>query len=270
MNWFSKFFERLWDAWNVLINEWNVLKAISILFWNYQQGSHQKGSSLSKESTNNVTTTAWINDTVLLNTSTESKEKDLRDNDKVLIKEYIPGIKYDLIYATKNNSFWMKIYSDGESNLKLEYDAVKKLVKAQEILKKYGFELKIWDAYRPDDAQFKLWDNYKWSERMKKSNVAEPKRIWGKRIGSSHHWTWKAVDLTLIDSNWNEVEMPTEFDDFSWKAAWNSVNNLPKDDSKRKNAYMLRDAMEQAWFYTIWSEWWHYQTDAPRIKAPRW
>ena len=268
LSWFSKFFVRLWDAWNALIKEWNISKAISILFWNDQQKSPQDGSSSSIESADNTTTTTWVENTTTTNTPIESKEKDPKDDDKVFIKEYIPDIKYDLVYATKNNSFWTEIYSDGESNLKLEYDAVKKLAKAQEILKKDGLELKIWDAYRPDDAQFKLWDNYKWPQWIKKSNVAEPKRVNGKRVGSSHHWTWKAVDLTLVDSStWKELEMPTCFDDFSWKARWESF--IKNKDKKTENAFKLRYAMEQAWFYTIPSEWWHYQTDEPKNKAPR-
>ncbi len=182
----------------------------------------------------------------------DSKEK--VPNSKIVpIKDYISDIKYDLKYATKNNSFKTKIYPDWESNLKLRYDAVQKLMKAQETLKSQWYELKILDAYRPKDAQQKLYDNYRWPSSTKGSNVAYP---W-----TSHHGTWKAVDLTMVDSNWNEVEMPTWFDDFSWKATWSSINKLGSNNVKRKNAYILRKAMEQAWFYTISSEWRHYQID---------
>jgi D-alanyl-D-alanine dipeptidase len=56
--------------------------------------------------------------------------------------------------------------------------------------------------------------------------------------------------------------MPTEFDDFSWNAKWDKISW--KKGEKYKNAYILRRAMEKAWFYTISSEWRHYQTDIGR------
>ena len=254
LNWLGKFFSKLGDAWKELKN-WNITKAISILFWTDQQESQQTDSTTSTESTDNTTTTSTESSTTstTTNTPTETKEKEPKDG-KVSIEKYIPGIKYDLKYATTDNSFWWKImYKKAASEyLRMTENAVKKLSKAQEILKKDGLELKIWDAYRPKDAQQKLWDNYKWPSKTKRSNVAVP---W-----TSHHWSWNAVDLTLVDSStWKELPMPTKFDDFSWKAHWDSFSK--KNDEKTKNAIKLRRAMEQAWFYTITSEWWHYQTD---------
>ena len=270
LNWLGKFFSKLGDAWKEL-KEWNISKAIAILFGTDQQESQQTSSTSSSESSESSTTTTtwnestttsttWTDNNGTTNAPTSSKEKEPKNNDIVSIKKYIPGIKYDLRYATIDNSFKIKAYHDGETNLKLRYETIKKLNKAQEILKKDGLELKIWDAYRPDDAQCKLWDNYKWPKSTKKSNVAEPKRKNWKRVGSSHHWTWKAVDLTLVDSStWEELPMPTWFDDFSWKARWDSF--MKKKDKKTENAIKLRRAMEHAWFYTIKSEWWHYQID---------
>lgn len=261
---FREFFERLKSArWE--FKEGNISKAIAILF----SGEEQQGAE-TQHTENPVST--WTESSASTSTETswsETQEKEPLSTEIVSIKNYIKDIKFDLKYATADNSFWLKIYPDGESNLKLQYRAVKKLEKVQESLKKQGYQLKIWDAYRPADAQFKLRDNYKWPAATKRSNVAEPKRKNWKKVGTSYHWTWKAVDLTLTDLNGNEVEMPTGFDDFSWKAKWESVNKLPKNDPKRKNAYILRDAMEQAWFYTIKSEWWHYQIDPPKEKAPR-
>lgn len=181
----------------------------------------------------------------------KSKEKEPSNTEIVPIKNYMKDIKYDLKYATTDNSFWVKAYSDWESNLRLQYGALKKLSKAQEILNKQWYQLKIWDAYRPTDAQKKLYDNYKWPTSTKSSNIAKP---W-----TSHHWTWKAIDLTLVDSNGNELEMPTKFDDFSWNARWDRITW--NSGRKYENALILRKAMEQAWFYTIASEWRHYQID---------
>ena len=251
---FKWFFNRLKSVWWEL-KEWNISKAVSILFSREEHDQQQSETSVS-------TWTTWSTAISTESAWTVAQEREPSATEIVSIKNYIKDIKFDLKYATTSNNFWLKIYPDGESNLKLQYEAVKKLGKVQESLKKQWYQLKIWDAYRPTEAQQKLYDNYKGPAATKSSNVAKP---W-----TSHHWTWKAVDLTLVDMNWNEVEMPTWFDDFSWKATWNSVNKLPKNNPKRKNAYILRDAMEQAWFYTISSEWWHYQIDAPRSRAPRW
>lgn len=268
--WFSEFFKRLKDVWNEF-KQLHIGKAIALLFWNTNEettneentnkennnneNTKQETSSEPTDSTETKTNKDWSTKTewTSRNIWEEAKEKEPAPTEIVNIKEHMPDIKYDLKYATSDNSFWIKIYPDWESNLKLRYEAIKKLSKAQEILKEQWYQLKIWDAYRPKDAQQKLYDNYKWPASTKGSNVAKP---W-----TSNHWTWKAVDLTLVDSNWNEVEMPTGFDDFSWKATWNEINKLSKDNPKRKNAFILRKAMEQAWFYTIGSEWWHYQTN---------
>ena len=236
-------------------------KIYDILTWNVQAWTWEKNESEWDDSnTNSWSEASWSDSNEEVNKETwdnsdikESSEKEPKDTEIVPLKNYISDIKYDLKYATNDNSFKTKIYPDWESNLKLRYDAVQKLMKAQETLKSQWYELKILDAYRPKDAQQKLYDNYRWPSSTKGSNVAYP---W-----TSHHGTWKAVDLTMVDSNWNEVEMPTWFDDFSWKATWSSINKLGSNNVKRKNAYILRKAMEQAWFYTISSEWRHYQID---------
>lgn len=291
LNWLGKFFSKLGDAWKEL-KEWNISKAIAILFGTDQQESQQTSSTSSSESSESSTTTTtwnestttsttWTDNNETANTPSESKEKE-RNDGKVSIEKYIPGIKYDLKYATKDNSFWWKImYKKPASEyLRMTEDAAKKLSKAQEILKKQWYELKIWDAFRDHDAQMMLRNNYKGPDtpgNPKSNNVAIPVGVNyfhpGQKVRKkwtwSHHWSWKAIDLTLVDSKWNELEMPTKFDDFSWKAKWDSVNKLPKNDPKRKNAYILRNAMEQAWLYAIWSEWWHYQTNKPKHSAPR-
>ncbi len=270
--------QKIKDArWNLA--DWNIWWAIAAFFkdeisiqQNNKENSNKTNESTAQQSNNensnkaNESTPNQQNNEENSNKtnesttqqSNESKEKEPNDSEIVSIKKHLPEIKYDLKYATTDNSFWWKIiYPDKESNLKLRFDTIKKLIKAQEILKKQWYELKIWDAYRPKEAQQILYDNYKWPAATKSSNVAKP---W-----TSHHWTWKAVDLTLIDSNWNEIEMPTKFDDFSGNA---KRDKMSTSNSKRKNAMILRKAMEQAWFYTIASEWWHYQTDQWKSTLP--
>ena len=83
----------------------------------------------------------------------ESKEKEPKNSEIVSIKEYIPNIKYDIKYATTDNFAKRKMYESQEQYLKLQYQAVKKLKKAEEIAESEWFSLKIWDAYRSTAAQ---------------------------------------------------------------------------------------------------------------------
>ena len=62
----------------------------------------------------------------------------------------------DLKYATEDNFTNQVIYDFTEPVLRL--GTVKKLAKVQETLLKKGYSLKIWDAYRPTEAQFRLWE----------------------------------------------------------------------------------------------------------------
>ena len=80
------------------------------------------------------------------------------DDEYVLVKKYIPDIYVELRYATENNFTGVKIYDFTEAYLR--YGTVKKLAQVQKELKQQGYSLKIWDAYRPFEAQQKLWEVY--------------------------------------------------------------------------------------------------------------
>ena len=78
-------------------------------------------------------------------------EKEPEDDEYVLVKKYIPDIYVELRYATENNFTGVKIYDFTEAYLR--YGTVKKLAQVQKELKQQGYSLKIWDAYRPFEAQ---------------------------------------------------------------------------------------------------------------------
>ena len=68
---------------------------------------------------------------------------------------YLPGVYADLRYATENNFTGQVIYDFTQPQLR--YGTLKKLAQAQEMLAERDLALKIWDAYRPVSAQFRLW-----------------------------------------------------------------------------------------------------------------
>jgi len=73
-------------------------------------------------------------------------------------------------------------------------------------------------------------------------------------MGSRHN-RGAAVDLTLVDKEGRELNMPTPFDDFSVKAHRN-FNELPK--VVIYNRCLLENIMADHGFIPCPSEWWHF------------
>ncbi|MGF6907490.1 M15 family metallopeptidase [Fusobacterium sp. PH5-44] len=168
----------------------------------------------------------------------------LSNKDVVNVKDYIPNIYIDLKYATKDNFTGEKIYDFYDAYLR--YGTVKKLMTVQKELNKLGYSLKIWDAYRPVEAQFKLWDAVGHDSRF----VVNPTKYY------SPHSLGNTVDITMVTIDGQEIEMPTEFDTFNEKADRNYNDLSP---IQRKNALILENAMKNVGFQGYRREWWHYK-----------
>ena len=168
----------------------------------------------------------------------------LSDKDLVNVKDHIPNIYIDLRYATENNFTGEKIYDFYDAYLR--YGTVKKLKIVQKELNKLGYSLKIWDAYRPTEAQFKLWDAVGHDSRF----VVNPTKYY------SPHSLGNTVDITMVTIDGKEIEMPTEFDTFNEKADRNYNDLTP---IQRKNALILENAMKKVDFQGYRREWWHYK-----------
>src|SRR4029077_1497680 len=99
-----------------------------------------------------------------------------------------PSIVIDLRYATAHNVTGRALYLPNARALILP-SVAQQLVDAQKYLHQYRFGLKIWDAYRPREAQVLLW-----KLAGKGDFVADPEN----GIGSLHSWG-VSVDATLVD-----------------------------------------------------------------------
>ncbi len=164
-------------------------------------------------------------------------------SDFVRVREYIPDIEVELVYATDGNFTGKVIYDFSDAWLR--YGTVKKLAAAQETLKKQGFQFKIWDAFRPVSAQYKLWKICPDARY-----VANPNK------GFSSHSRGNTVDVTLVDTDGNNVAMPTGFDDFSRLADRNYAD--VKDKNAVSNAKLLERTMKDCGFVPYSGEWWHF------------
>lgn len=170
-------------------------------------------------------------------------EKEPEDDEYVLVKKYIPDIYVELRYATENNFTGVKIYDFTEAYLR--YGTVKKLTQVQKELKQQGYGLKIWDAYRPFEAQQKLWEVY-----------PDPNYVANPANGMKKHNLGGTVDITMVAADGSVISMPTEFDDFSLKADRNYSDI--EDEEAVKNVMILQNAMENNGFTGYQGEWWDY------------
>lgn len=162
--------------------------------------------------------------------------------DFVLVIDYLPDIQVDLKYAGSDNFTGQVIYDFTEAYLR--YGTMEKLSAAQEALAAQGYSLLIWDAFRPAEAQFRLWEVC-----PDPVYVANPER------GFSSHSRGNTVDVTLVLPDGSPVEMPTGFDDFS-PLADRDYGDVPEDAAA--HAQLLEDVMSDCGFKPYSGEWWHF------------
>jgi D-alanyl-D-alanine dipeptidase len=127
----------------------------------------------------------------------------------------------------------------------LRKPATEFLSEAQEDLKERGLELEVFDGYRPYSVTERMWD----LTRTQTSSQTHPAQ-------GSRHNRGCAVDVTLVDSaNGEELLMPTDYDDFTEKAA-HDYADLPEEAIRNRD--LLREVMEGHGFAALETEWWHY------------
>lgn len=160
----------------------------------------------------------------------------------VAVTDYIPDILIDLKYAETDNFTGQVIYEF--STVYLRYGTVRKLSAVQEDLKELGLALKIWDGFRPVAAQHKLWEV-----------CPDPRYVANPDTGFSSHSRGNTVDVTLVDREGRNVEMPTGFDDFS-RLADRDYSDCTAEAAD--NAQILEALMEKHGFSGYAAEWWHY------------
>ena len=171
-----------------------------------------------------------------------SEPEAVSDDELVLITDYIPDIKTEIRYATENNFTGRIIYDSSDAYLR--YGTVKKLMTVQAELKELGYELLIWDAYRPTEAQWRLWEVY-----PDASFVSDPSK------GYSSHSRGNTVDITILRIDGENVEMPSEFDEFTAIA---DRDYSDVSEAAAENARLLEDIMYRNGFSGYRKEWWHY------------
>lgn len=164
-----------------------------------------------------------------------------------------PDVLLDLRYATVNNFVDEKMYDCPRCFLRPE--VARAVVAAHEDLKKQGLGLKMYDCYRPRPIQWKLWNKVPDSRY-----VADPRK------GSMHN-RGMAVDLTIVDSLGNELDMGTDFDFFGIEAYHSYAGH---SDEVHENRQLLLETMEDHGFRSTSTEWWHYSYKPKTFSIDDW
>lgn len=153
------------------------------------------------------------------------------------------GILLDLRYASVDNLLGRAIY--GRAVALLRPPARDALLAAARHAAALGLKLKVFDAFRPLEAQWAFWH-----AAEDKTFVADPR-------GGGTHPRGIAVDLTLADAvSGEELAMGTGFDDFTPLSAHDRVEGLPAE-AIRNRALLLGLMTARGWEH-YGPEWWHY------------
>lgn len=152
------------------------------------------------------------------------------------------AVDLNLIYATAQNFTGAPIYR--RTGCYLHADAANALRRAVVLAGELGLRLRIYDAYRPTEAQWVMW-----------SHTPNPEFLADPRRGSPHS-RGVAVDLAMIDGEGCELDMGTDVDAFT-PLSHHASTDIPA--AAQRNRFLLLGVMTAAGWDNYRNEWWHYQ-----------
>jgi D-alanyl-D-alanine dipeptidase len=195
----------------------------------------------------------------IINSTNQTKisnlERELIRQGLIDIQQIDPTIKVELKYSTTDNFLNQDVYGDLEKCF-LQKRVALKLAQAQQQLKSInpGYSLKVFDGARPRRIQKKMWKIVK--NTPQQEYVANPQK------GSIHNYG-AAIDLTIVDSKDQELDMGTPYDFFGDLAKPTLESKFLKQGKLSKEQInsrkILREVMTKAGFLPILNEWWHFE-----------
>jgi D-alanyl-D-alanine dipeptidase len=161
-------------------------------------------------------------------------------------------VRIDLKYATRDNFTGSPVYR-ADAKCYLHPQAAQALTLAVALAKTQGYRFTVYDAFRPTEAQWKLWEH-----TPDPSFLADPRR-------GSPHSRGVAVDLTLCRWDFTPLDMGTAFDEFHPRS---HHGRLDIDAQAQRNRLLLMGIMTSAGWDFYRNEWWHYQLFNARATYP--
>ncbi len=160
-------------------------------------------------------------------------------------------VELEIAYATANNFTGKALYK--KPKCFLNETAAELLRESIRLADQLDLRIKIFDAFRPLEVQQALWDD-----------TPDPEFISNPEDGAVPHCRGAAVDLNLLDSDGNELDMGTRFDEFDIKSHHGNTDISPE---QQRNRHILMGIMTTAGWDFYRNEWWHYQLFEPRKYA---
>jgi D-alanyl-D-alanine dipeptidase len=195
--------------------------------------------------------------------STSIMAKDIPDN-FVELKMYIPTINLDIRYFTTDNFVGARIDGYKSPKALLSVHAANALRNVQSELAIFGLGLKIYDAYRPQQAvdHFIRWAKDPNDTEMKLNYYPEIDKESlfeeGYLIDRSSHSRGSAVDVSIVSlhkTDPKELDMGTNWDFFGPDSWPQSFMVTPQ---QRANRMFLYHMMRKHGFKPHKKEWWHF------------
>ena len=178
------------------------------------------------------------------------------------VSEIDATIKKELRYATSNNFIGKPIDGYLKDSLIISTPAAKALKKIQTKLMLSGLSLKIFDAYRPQQAvdHFVRWAKVMNDTLMKQLYYPDVQKselfTLGFIASKSGHTRGSTIDLSIVDVKTNkEVDMGSSYDFFGEKSHpfYKKIT-----EAQMKNRMLLRTIMIKNGFIPYDNEWWHF------------
>ncbi|MBQ7531424.1 MAG: M15 family metallopeptidase [Paludibacteraceae bacterium] len=183
-------------------------------------------------------------------------------SDFVEITDVVPDVILEVRYYSTYNFVGARIDGYERPIVLMTRQSADSLKVVSNELRKQGFRMKIWDAYRPQRAvnHFIRWAENLQDTAMKaifypmvdKSLLFEKEYI----MARSGHSRGSTVDLTLLnEATGKELDMGSPFDWFGDESHPDYTNLSAQ---QLANRLILREAMLRHGFKPLDSEWWHF------------
>jgi D-alanyl-D-alanine dipeptidase len=197
-----------------------------------------------------------------MNISTAGVPKDGLQKGFVYIDDRIEDCIIDAKYWGTDNFIGGRIDGYERPLVVMTEEVAARCVNAAEILRKRGYLMKIYDAYRPQRAvdHFMRWASdigdirrkpvhYPWVNKKDLFDL-------GYVVARSTHSRGAAVDLTVVDAeSYLELDMGAIFDFMDPRS---HLVTSAISAAQEQNRLILREAMTNAGFVTYPYEWWHF------------
>lgn len=181
----------------------------------------------------------------------------------VVLSEAVPDVILEIRYYSTYNFVGERISGYNEPVALLTKEAASALKEVSDELLEQGYQLKIYDAYRPQSAveHFKAWALDPEDTRMQAffyPELDKPALFARGYIASrSGHSRGSTVDVTLVDrATGKDVDMGGAFDYFGELSHPGYTAGLAEEQVANRGT--LRAAMLAHGFQGIGTEWWHF------------